>query len=359
MTTRGPDHARVNILMLGSDAGADRDRHPHRLDDRREHRHQDRPHGAHLAAAQPAQRAPRPPTARCASVYPSGELRRARLQLRPERAGGTGQCMLTNLYVEAEHYARTTPGAYPAAIVPGRQEIRARSRRSSASRSTSIVVVDLYGFAAAHRRHGRPRRQRQEQRLRQAAAHRRHTSVNGRIVGVKGYFEPGRQHLDGYHALWYARSRAADNDTYRQMRQRCVVQAIVEQVNPAPWSRKYPEIAQDRSRSNIYTDIPAQNLPAFVDLVERVQKAKITSVALTPAKGSTSAHPDYDAIRTLVKKAIARPEADAATPVDDAEHAQAHARRRRKHAVDTQPDDDALRAVLTDGPRATAYAARR
>ena len=33
---------------------------------------------------------------------------------------------------------------------------------------------------------------------------------NGALVGVKSYFKPGRQHLDGWHTLWYARTRAAD-----------------------------------------------------------------------------------------------------------------------------------------------------
>ena len=75
------------------------------------------------------------------------------------------------------------------------------------------------------------------------------------------------------------------------MRQRCVVQAIVQQVNPAQMVTKYPEIAKIL-KDNIYTDIPAQNLPAFVELVERVQKSKITSVALTPERrASTPATP--------------------------------------------------------------------
>ena len=92
------------------------------------------------------------------------------------------------------------------------------------------------------------------------------------------------------------------------MRQRCVVQAIVQQVNPAQMLGEYPKIAKIL-KERIYTDIEAQDLPAFVDLVERVQKAKITSVALTASQGVYSSDPDYDLIRTMVKKAIAPPKA--------------------------------------------------
>jgi anionic cell wall polymer biosynthesis LytR-Cps2A-Psr (LCP) family protein len=131
---------------------------------------------------------------------------------------------------------------------------------------------------------------------------------DGSVFGVKGYFEPGRQHLDGYHSLWYARSRAADSDTFRQMRQRCVVQAIVQQVNPAQMVSKYPEVASIL-KDNIYTDIPVQNLPAFVELVERVQKSKINSVALTQKQKVYSNDPDYALIRELIQKGIAPPKA--------------------------------------------------
>jgi anionic cell wall polymer biosynthesis LytR-Cps2A-Psr (LCP) family protein len=90
------------------------------------------------------------------------------------------------------------------------------------------------------------------------------------------------------------------------------VQAIVQQVNPASMVSRYPEIAKIL-KQRIYTDIQARSLPAFVQLVERVQKAKITSVALTSTQGVYSGNPDYALVRQLVKKAIAPPK-PAATP---------------------------------------------
>jgi LCP family protein required for cell wall assembly len=220
--------------------------------------------------------------------------------------------MLTNLYVEAEAYAKAHPGAYPAGSVPGRQEIRGTVQEILGLQMNQMVIVDLYGFQQLIDAMGglddNVKLSGNGTKLTVGGQH----DASGRIFGVKGYFEPGRQHLDGYRALWYARTRAADDDTHRQMRQRCVVQAIVQQVNPASMVSRYPEIAKIL-KQRIYTDIQAQDLPAFVELVERVQKSKITSVALTSTQGVYSSNPDYALIRKLVKQAIAAPK-PAATP---------------------------------------------
>jgi hypothetical protein len=76
---------------------------------------------------------------------------------------------------------------------------------------------------------------------------------------------------------------------------------------------KYAELAKI-AKDNIYTDIPADNLMAFVDLMERVQKSKITSLPLTPEVGVNTARPDYEKIRAMVKAALAPPPAPAPQP---------------------------------------------
>jgi anionic cell wall polymer biosynthesis LytR-Cps2A-Psr (LCP) family protein len=138
--------------------------------------------------------------------------------------------------------------------------------------------------------------------------------VAGRIVDVKDHFEPGRQRLDGFKALWYARSRAVDSDTYRQARQRCVVEAIVEQVDPASMLGQYPQLARI-AKDNIYTDIAATDLRAFVELVDRIQGSTINSVTLTRPDGVAPEDPDYDCVREPVREGIAPAEpAPAPTP---------------------------------------------
>ena len=220
--------------------------------------------------------------------------------------GETGQCMLTNLYNEAEAYAVDHPGAYPKGVVPGREEIRGAVQQIVGLTIDHVVVIDLKGFSLLIDAMGGLDINVKNAGTGGPLPIGGHVTADQRIVDVKAYFTPGRQHLDGWRSLWYARSRAADNDTFRQARQRCVVQAIVEQVNPAKMVGKYPQLARI-ARDNIYTDIPAQSLPAFVDLVERAQKAKVNSVTLTLDDGITPWDPDYAKIRALVRKGIAAP----------------------------------------------------
>ena len=102
--------------------------------------------------------------------------------------------------------------------------------------------------------------------------------------------------MNGYEALWYARSRAADDDYNRMSRQRCVVQAVVGQVSATAMLAKYAEIARI-ARENIYTDIPAANLAAFVELVERIQKSSFVSVGIDRRPRDQPGNPDYSQIR--------------------------------------------------------------
>ena len=315
VATEGDDpwanQARVNILLLGSDAGADR---TGIRTDSMIVASIDTKSGRTALISMPRNLlyAPLAPNSPLRTRYPSGHFGQPESTCDQNSPGVTGQCMLTNLYVDAEGYAKDHPGAYPAGAVPGRQEIRGTVQQILGLQINQMVIVDLYGFQQLIDAMGgldiNVKLSSNGTKLTIGGQH----DASGRIFGVKGYFEPGRQHLDGYHALWYARTRAADDDTHRQMRQRCVVQAIVQQVNPASMVSRYPEIAKIL-KQRIYTDIQAKNLPAFVDLVERVQKSKITSVALTSTEGVYSSNPDYDLIRKLVKKAIAAP-APSATP---------------------------------------------
>jgi LCP family protein required for cell wall assembly len=309
VTTEGDDpwanQPRVNILLLGSDAGADR---TGIRTDSMIVASIDTKTGRTALISMPRNLlyAPLAPNSPLRARYPSGHFGAPEPTCAQNRPGEKGQCMLTNLYVDAENYAKAHPGAYPAGDQPGRVELRGAVQEITGLEVDQMVVIDLKGFSRLIDAMGgldiNVKLSGYGTKLTIGGEH----AADGSIFGVKGYFEPGRQHLDGYHSLWYARTRAADSDTFRQMRQRCVVQAIVQQVNPAQMVTKYPEVASIL-KDNIYTDIPVQNLPAFVELVERVQKSKITSVALTQKQKVYSNDPDYDLIRELVQKGIAPP----------------------------------------------------
>ena len=124
---------------------------------------------------------------------------------------------------------------------------------------------------------------------------------------ITSWIRAGRQVLDGYHALWYSRSRvySKGSDFDRMKRQRCVVNALIKQANPANLLRRYPDIA-GAVKDNVSTDIPSSRLSDWADLVLKVQKATVRSLALTPDNISV-VHPDYVAIKKMVADALTTP----------------------------------------------------
>ncbi|GLY15892.1 hypothetical protein Kisp01_29070 [Kineosporia sp. NBRC 101677] len=119
-----------------------------------------------------------------------------------------------------------------------------------------------------------------------------------------GYIEAGmNQKMDGWHSLWFARSRWSTSDYDRMRRQRCVIAAVTEQADPVTLASNFPAIAS-ALKDNMSTGIPRSQLQAWVELATRVQKAKVTSLAFTDDVIASRSNPDYDLIRRQVRKAI-------------------------------------------------------
>ena len=122
--------------------------------------------------------------------------------------------------------------------------------------------------------------------------------------GTEEWIELGEQRLDGRRALWYARSRAGSDDFHRMRRQRCVAGALLEQADPVSLLARYPQIAK-AVRDNVRISIPQSELEAWVELVLRIQKGdSIRSLPVT-SKVVRPANPDFALIRELVEKGIA------------------------------------------------------
>lgn len=135
-----------------------------------------------------------------------------------------------------------------------------------------------------------------------------HIDPGGNVVGTTGYIEPGVQRLNGYRALWYSRSRAesADGDFSRMRRQRCMVGALLNQVNPTSMLVRYPALAKTL-RDNVKVDIPQQDLSAWAELVLRIQEGgSIKSLPLTNQNIDVN-KPDYAKIHAMVDEAINPP----------------------------------------------------
>ncbi|MER7244012.1 LCP family protein [Kribbella sp. NPDC000426] len=131
--------------------------------------------------------------------------------------------------------------------------------------------------------------------------------IGGGSSPIKGYIEPGKNvHLDGYHALWFARSRAESSDYDRMTRQKCVMSAMLNQLSPSTVLTKFQGIAS-ASKQVVKTDIPAGELGTFTDLALDAKKLPVSSFSAVPPLIHTG-DPDFALIRTKVAEAIARSE---------------------------------------------------
>lgn len=134
----------------------------------------------------------------------------------------------------------------------------------------------------------------------------------GTPLPILGYIEPGLQKLNGYRALWYARSRSSTDDYDRMARQRCVLGAILREADPLTVVKNYKALAAS-AKNVVQTDLTTGALGDLVTVAEKTRKTTVSSVALTPPLVS-SVDPDIDAIHALVSAAIDTPANPAASP---------------------------------------------
>ena len=140
-----------------------------------------------------------------------------------------------------------------------------------------------------------------------------HNLKTGAPLPIHGYIHKGRHRLNGREALWFARSREGSDDYDRMRRQRCMVGALLDQSNPVRLLASYPKLAKVL-KDNLQTDVPQSDLSAWVTLVQRVQKGGIVSLPFTNDVIST-VNPDFNRIRSLVRESLQPPKpASTATP---------------------------------------------
>ena len=91
--------------------------------------------------------------------------------------------------------------------------------------------------------------------------------------------EDGPQHLDGYHALAYARIRSQSHEFARMHRQRCIISALIEQTNPVTLMLNFDEVAT-ALKDNVLTDIPQDSLVDFVDMLPNLRTENFTTLPI-------------------------------------------------------------------------------
>ena len=305
---------RVNVLLIGSDAGKGREGvRPDTLivasvDTRS---------GETTLFSLPRnlQRVPFPPGSRAEKAYPNGFY-----CINPQNGVNT-ECLLNAIWT----WADGNPQYYPGVKNPGLTATVQAVEQVLGLQIDDYLMVNLKGFITFVDAIGGVHLNIAER-----------LPIGGSVenpVPKYGWIEPGRnQLLDGWHALWYARSRWSTNDYDRMRRQRCVIGAVTQQADPKAVALNFDKIAR-AAKDNISTDISLQDLNAWVTLALRVKRAHVRSLPLTDAVIDT-ANPDIPKIHRLVRRALepadtatpkpspsksgsgSKPPADAGTPVD-------------------------------------------
>jgi LCP family protein required for cell wall assembly len=276
----------VNVLIVGSDAG--RGRAGTRPDtvvlasvDTRT--------GATTLVSLPRNLSgvPFPPGTRQAAEYPEGFV------CRNAGAGGTNtDCLLNSLWSFAEEHRDEY---YPGDRRPGLTATRQGVEQVTGLAVHDSVVVTMAGLQHLVDAVGGVR-----------VSVRQRLPIGGSSENpgaLQGWIEKGEQRLDGWHALWYARSRWSTSDYDRMRRQRCLLGALVTQLDWARAARSFPNIAA-ALRENLSTSIRIEDLPAWVELAGKVQeRGELRSLVLDDRLIDPN-EPDLPEIRRLVRAAF-------------------------------------------------------
>jgi LCP family protein required for cell wall assembly len=202
-------------------------------------------------------------------------------------------CLLNGLYT----YAHDHKDLFPGVKDPGAFATRQAIEQVTGLKINYHVLIDIAGFQNLINAVGGIRLDVGKK-----------VPIGGIGSPIKGYIQPGKnQHLDGYHATWFARSRAGSTDYERMTRQKCVMNAMLAQLEPRKVLSKFQGIAA-ASKQVVNTDIPASQLGTFVDLALKSKKLKVSSFSAVPPLIKTG-DPDFPLIRRKVAEAIAKSEA--------------------------------------------------
>ncbi|WP_343319769.1 LCP family protein [Arthrobacter sp. TMP15] len=124
----------------------------------------------------------------------------------------------------------------------------------------------------------------------------------GQHLPPTGWIGPGVQTLDGYHALWYARSRQWVLEYSRSQRQQCIQAAMLAQMDPATVFTKFNAIA-DAGSKVVESDLAAGQLGSFVSLALKTKEHKLARLTIGPPDFPQDfpTYPDFNAIHQRVQ----------------------------------------------------------
>ena len=136
--------------------------------------------------------------------------------------------------------------------------------------------------------------------------------VGGLGSDVSGYIEPGTRKLNGHDTLWFARAREGSDDYSRMARQKCVMNAMLHQINPETMVTRFEAIAK-ATTGMVETNMPTSEVARFVQLALKAKSQQISTVSFVPPMINT-ADPDIEMIQAKVQEAIDQAEGTADAP---------------------------------------------
>jgi len=125
---------------------------------------------------------------------------------------------------------------------------------------------------------------------------------------------PGIHHLDGKHALWYARSRWSTSDFDRNRRQQQILRGLYDQILSLDMIPKIPEV-WGVLKETVQTDLGLDDILYLAHVGSRLDMTNVKSrfvgrsvvKAWTSPTGAYVLVPDYAALGDLVNEALAPP----------------------------------------------------
>ncbi|GAA4899051.1 hypothetical protein GCM10025789_16390 [Tessaracoccus lubricantis] len=202
-------------------------------------------------------------------------------------------CLLNGVYTLGEEHA----DLYPDEADPGLAAMREAVSETLGLELNYYAMVDMAGFQNLINAMGGIR-------LNIAKP----IPMGGGGSKIHGYIEPGEDvQLDGYQSLWFARSRAESSDYERMVRQKCVMSAMANQLDPMTVATKFVELSK-AGGDVLRTDVGTGEITRLAELALRAQELNIVSVNFTPPLIVT-ADPDFELIRSTVREKIEASEA--------------------------------------------------
>ncbi len=217
----------------------------------------------------------------------------------------TANYMLNAVY----KYGHDHPDLVPRSFDPGAALLQQGVEATLGVKVDYYMMIDLRGFAGIVNALGGIKVVVKKERGRPIPIGGEHNPDGSVKAYPHGSLPLGKQKLNGYQALWYARSRFYADDYFRMARQQCVLGAIARQATPINVLKGYQRLAKT-AKDSIVTDIPSDALESMVTLAAKGKTAKITTVSFNN-KVIDTGDPDFDVIHQKVQAALEAAASDA------------------------------------------------